>query len=149
MNYLSVNKNALLLIAGAVWLIAGFNIMRIGIFAYHGYVTAGYILLAFVIYLLFHNFVFRKMVKKHAKRILSYENMKQSVFKFFNKQAYFIMGGMITFGVALRFSGLMPEICIAVFYSGLGFSLVIAGVSFMLTFLRARHAEELTGDMEK
>ncbi|MEG1501674.1 MAG: hypothetical protein RR396_06915, partial [Clostridiales bacterium] len=112
---MQVEKKWLLLIAGTVWLIAGINIMRIGVMAFHGTVMAVSVLLSGLVFLLFHNFVFRKMVKKHTKRIYSYENAKQSVFKFFNKQAYMIMFFMITFGITLRMSHILPEVFIAIF----------------------------------
>lgn len=135
-----VKKINLILIAGIVWLIAGFNILRIGVMAYKGYLTILNILLSVLVYLLFHNMVFRKMVKKHTCRIVGYEEDKQHVLRFFNKQAYCIMAFMMTFGIGLRVSGLVPDIFIAVFYTGLGASLLIAGVSFGLHYMRQRRA---------
>ncbi len=40
------------------------------------------------------------------------------------------MAVMITGGIVLRVSGLAPEHFIAVFYSGLGMSLLLAGILF-------------------
>lgn len=110
--------------------------MRIGVKAASGTWTLQMLVLSAVVYLLFHNMVFRKMVRKHTARILSYEDVKHPVHRFFDRQAYFIMTFMITFGVGLRASGLLPDGFIATFYSGLGLSLVIAGVSFGLQFSR-------------
>lgn len=42
------------------------------------------------------------------------------------------MGG----GIWLRNSGLVPDIFIAVFYTGLGCALALAGVMFFIMFLR-------------
>lgn len=44
-----------------------------------------------------------------------------------------MMGG----GIGLRYSGLVPEVFIAVFYSGLGCALALAGVLFWRDFFRA------------
>lgn len=137
---MKVKKMNLILIAGIVWLIAGFNIVRIGVIAYKGYLTVLNILLSVLVYLLFHNMVFRKMVKKHTNRIIGYEEEKQLIFRFFNKQAYCIMVFMMTFGIGLRVSGLVPDLFIAVFYTGLGTSLLIAGVSFGMHYMRQRRA---------
>lgn len=133
---MKVQKKFLLLIAGIVWFIAGFNIMRIGVIASKGTWIFSMLCLIAIVYLLFHNLVFRKMVKKHTARILNYEEDKQLLYRFFDKQAYCIMAFMITFGIGLRVSGLISDVFIAVFYSGLGFSLVIAGISFCLQFSR-------------
>ena len=43
-----------------------------------------------------------------------------------------IMVFMIAFGIGLRASGLAPEGFIAVFYTGLGASLLTAGLRFLL-----------------
>lgn len=42
----------------------------------------------------------------------------------------FMMGG----GIWLRASGLVPNVFIAVFYTGLGCALALAGVLFMMMF---------------
>lgn len=135
---MKVKKINLILVAGIVWLIAGINILRIGIIAYAGYLSAVNVLLSVIVYVIFHNMVFRKMVKKHTQRIVEYEEERQQIYKFFNKQAYCIMAFMMTFGIGLRVSGLAPDIFIAVFYTGLGASLVIAGISFGLHYIRQR-----------
>ena len=128
----------LILIAAIVWFIAGFNIMRIGFSAYQENVNWVTVTLSFGVFVAFHNMVFRKMVKKHVNRITGYEEEKQYFFKFFNIQAYCIMAFMITFGVALRLSNLCPDVFIAIFYTGLGASLFIAGISFFLHYIRQR-----------
>ena len=129
---MKVQRNILLLIAGFIWFIAGFNIMRIGIIASSGIWLWWMLCISIVVFLLFHNMVFRKMVRKHTKRILDYQEERLPFYRFFDRQAYCIMIFMMTFGIGLRVSGLAPDIFIAVFYSGLGFSLIIAGVGFAL-----------------
>ena len=44
----------------------------------------------------------------------------------------FMMGG----GIWLRYSGLVPELFIAVFYTGLGCALAGAGILFWVMFFR-------------
>lgn len=44
------------------------------------------------------------------------------------------MGG----GIWLRYSGLVPDVFIAVFYTGLGIALALAGVLFWIMFIRER-----------
>lgn len=83
-----------------------------------------------VVFALFWQFVFGKLVKKHTARILSYPDIPHFFLKFFDRKAFFIMAFMIGGGIALRLSGIAPEQFIAVFYSGLGSSLFLAGILF-------------------
>jgi len=46
------------------------------------------------------------------------------------------MAFMITFGIGLRVSGIIPDVFIAVFYSGLGASLFTAGVLFIINYIK-------------
>ena len=135
---LSVHKNTLILIAGIVWAIAGFNIVRIGLIAYAGNVTWWRVLLSIAVYAVFQVFIFGKMVKKHTARILQYEDEWQNVFRFFDTKSYLIMVFMMTLGISLRVSGLVPNGFIAYFYTGLGLSLLTAGVLFMISYFRVR-----------
>ena len=50
----------------------------------------------------------------------------------------------MTGGIGLRFSGLAPELFIAVFYTGLGAALVLAGLLFGRNFGKAAFAEATT-----
>ena len=49
-------------------------------------------------------------------------------------QAFCIMAFMMTMGISLRVFHLVPDIFIAVFYSGLGASLLCAGLLFLVQF---------------
>ena len=51
------------------------------------------------------------------------------------------MAFMMTGGIALRSSGVAPERFIAVFYTGLGASLILAGILFGVNFGKAKSAE--------
>ena len=135
---LSVHKNTLILIAGIVWAIAGFNIVRIGLIAYAGNVTWWRVLLSIAVYAVFQVFIFGKMVKKHTARILQYEDEWQNVFRFFDTKSYLIMVFMMTLGIGLRVSGVVPNGFIAYFYTGLGASLLTAGVLFIVRYVRVR-----------
>lgn len=132
---MKVNKRTLLLIACIVWSIAGFNIVRIGVLAYPPYVTAINILLSILVFSIFQYFIFGKLVKKHTKRIHEYEEEKQFFLKFFDMKSFIIMAVMMTGGILLRSSNLAPDAFIAVFYTGLGASLLLAGLLFGKNYL--------------
>ena len=127
---MKVKRNTLLLLACLVWSVAGFNILRIGLVSYPAYLSALNLLLSVLVFVLFQRFVFGKLVKKHTARIHSYQEERHFFLKFFDGKAFAIMAVMMSGGIALRVSGIAPERFIAVFYSGLGASLLLAGVLF-------------------
>ena len=61
--------------------------------------------------------------------------------KFFDVKSFAVMAFMMIGGIALRSSGVVPECFIAVFYTGLGASLLLAGVLFGVNFGKAMSAE--------
>ncbi len=123
---MKVKRNTLLLIACLVWSAAGFNILRIGLSAYAFYLSILNILLSFLVFLVFQRFVFGKLVKKHTARIRAYLEDRHFFLKFFDAKSFAIMAVMMTGGIVLRSSGFVPERFIAVFYTGLGASLLLA-----------------------
>lgn len=134
---MKVKRNTLLLIACFVWGIAGFNILRIGVMAYPAYYSVLNFLLSILVFAVFQKFVFGKLVKKHTARINSYQEERHFFLKFFDKKAFIIMAVMMTGGIALRASELAPERFIAVFYTGLGASLLLAGLLFGCNYGKA------------
>lgn len=66
-----VSRSTLLITAGVVWLVAGLNILRIGIICWLG--DGQYWLFkvceASLIFLLFFAFIFQKLYNKHTRRI--------------------------------------------------------------------------------
>ena len=85
-----VKKRTLLLIAGIVWLIAGFNVARLGILSYRVIDRKWYLYLFSVVVFFMFGMMFYKMSKKHTKRILGYESHRP-FWHFFDLKAYLIM----------------------------------------------------------
>ena len=139
---IKVKRKTLLLIASLVWMAAGFNISKIGFLAYISYFSIMNIALTSIIFFMFWFFVFNKLVTKHTKRITEYLNEKQYFWNFFDIRSFFIMAMMITFGIVIRSYGLMPEVAIAVFYTGLGTSLLLDGIKFGINFIAFKKQEE-------
>lgn len=127
---MKVKRNTLLLIACLVWCAAGFNIFRIGYSAYQSCVTVWNLLISGVVFAIFQKFVFGKLVEKHSARIRNYTEDRQFFLKFFDGKSFAVMFFMMAGGIIIRTSGLAPERFIAVFYSGLGASLLLAGILF-------------------
>lgn len=127
---MKVKRRTLLLLACLVWSAAGFNILRIGLLTYPGYLSLLNVLLSALVFVVFQVFIFGKLVKKHTQRISAYTEERQFFLKFFDGKAFVIMAVMMTGGIGLRATGIAPDWFIAVFYSGLGASLLLAGILF-------------------
>lgn len=130
-----VNKRTLLLIAGIVWMFAGFRVLTLGgedIQSNHGKWIISLIFAA-VIFYIFFKFIFSKMFKKHTTRIINSELKKHCAFSFFDVRSYLIMGFMIFFGITVRSIGIFNPVYVGTFYIGLGFALFMAGVLFLIS----------------
>jgi len=139
-EHFKVPTEKLLLIAGIVWSIAGLNIANLGITAYRretGWLFWVLLVGTLIIFVVFHMFVFTKMVGKHSDRIRGSQDDRTHFWKFFDRRSYIIMAIMMGGGIGLRASGLVPDWFIAFFYTGLGAALVVAGISFLLRYFRS------------
>lgn len=134
---MKVKRNTLLLLACLVWSAAGFNILCIGLMVYPAYANVLNCLLSVLVFVVFQRFIFGKLVKKHTARISAYLEEQLFFLKFFDRKAFAIMAVMMIGGIGLRASGLAPERFIAVFYTGLGASLLAAGLLFGRNYRRA------------
>ena len=135
-----VAKEKLLLIAGFVWLAAGFNIALLGVSAF-SQMDEGLLLAlavgAVLVFTVFHAGMFSKLVGKHADRIVAMEEDRAPVWKFFDAKGYLIMAFMMTMGIGLRASGIAPLWFIAFFYTGLGVALALSGCCFLVLYFRS------------
>lgn len=135
---MTVNKVYLLLICGIVWIIAGFNVFRIGFTSYTLYISPLSIILSALVFFIFLFVIFLKIVNKHEKRIMQYQK-KEFILKFFDKKSYILTSCMITVGIVLR--QFLPLRFIAVFYTGLGLALAFAGIKLFIRFLVIKKSE--------
>lgn len=135
---MKVKKNNLIFIACIVWMVAGINVLYIGILEYAPYLVIKNILLSIIVFLAFQYFVFGKLVKKHTIRIKNYTEERQFFLKFFDVKSFIIMFSMITLGIVLRKSSVVSKEFIAVFYTGLGSSLLLAGILFGVNYIKTR-----------
>ncbi len=128
-----VSKQFLLVTAGLVWIIAGVNVLRIGIITWMN-CTENWLLEvgeATVVFLLFYLLIFRKLYIKHTRRIEEKESEKHSPLSFFDTKGWLIMAFMIALGVTIRRFQLLPESFISVFYTGLSTALILTGILFL------------------
>ena len=120
---------------GGVWAIAGFNVARLGVLSYRNIlpISVIHIFLSGLVFPVF-GLMFYKMTLKHTKRIKGYTEEFRPIWHFFDLKAYCIMAFMMGGGIWLRSSGLAPDVFIAVFYTGLGRAMTLAGVLFWVMF---------------
>lgn len=127
-----VTQHTLLITAGTIWLLAGLNILRIGLMCWIG--DQQYWLFkvceASLVFLLFFGIIFHKLYKKHTLRI-SQKQGKHCPFSFFDVKGWIVMVFMITTGVIVRVYHLLPDSFIAVFYTGLSLALIGTGLRFI------------------
>ena len=131
-----VKKQSLLLIAGIVWLIAGLNVLIIGIETWRITTMAyaykiGFAVLTFSV---FFFAIFQPLYKKYTKRILAFEQPKP-FYAFFDTRGWLIMAFMMTLGISLRKFNLAPNNFIAPFYTGLSLALSLTGLYFIKEWL--------------
>ena len=114
-----------------------------------GYVSALNIALSIVVGVVFWFMAFHKLTVKHTARIAGYGEERQLFVKFFDRRSFAIMAVMMTGGIDLRASGLAPKRFIAVFYTGLGAALLLAGLEFGRNYgkivFSARPSEKAVG----
>lgn len=133
-----VKKETLLFFAGVVWTIAGINILRIGILSYLSYLTWRNLCVSFAVFLVFQMGIFGRLVQKHTKRICAYVEERKRWFYFFDRKSFLIMAVMMSAGIYFRMCGYVPIEWIAVFYSGLGTALCMAGISFVIQYRKQK-----------
>lgn len=127
-----MNRQFLMFMAGVVWILAGVNILCIGIMTWINISSFQLFRVceAIVVFLLFFNFVFKKLFYKHTRRIEQKKD-KSCPFAFFDVKGWIIMAVMITVGILVRKFQLLPNTFISVFYVGLSSALIITGVLFL------------------
>ena len=102
-----VNRQILLIIAGTVWIIAGGNILRIGIVTWmnnsHDWMFK--IGEATIVFLLFFVLIFKRLYYKHTRRIEQKKETRNCPFSFFDVKSWIIMIFMISLGAAIIVTG--------------------------------------------
>lgn len=137
-------KRTLFFIAGLVWAIAGFNILKISVeeFVTMESMREISIILGLIGFAIFFSKVFYKMFNKHSKRIVNMENEKPCLFAFFDKKGYLIMAFMMTMGISLRAFNLIGGIALVVLYTAIGLSLSVSAISFLFAGINYKKTVE-------
>ncbi|MCL1853866.1 MAG: hypothetical protein FWF88_12750 [Peptococcaceae bacterium] len=150
-----IPKRILLILAGLIWCFAGYNVLRVGLLSsdeeWHisGIVIAGVV---FVLFLL----MFIHIVRKNRVRIMAFQADRVGIFNALTGKGYFMMVGMMTLGLWLRYAEIMPMSWLRIFYTGLGAALTAAGLLFLVEYIRSafgakskKNGEEKNGEEKK
>lgn len=131
-----MKTKSLAFIASIIWLIAGFNVCRIGVVSWtHIDNTSVLMIMGCMVTMFLFSNMFVKMLFKNVRRIRNIDADKRKVWHIMPVKSYVIMAFMITFGILLRSCPAIPPSFIASFYVGLGASLMIAGLLYVSTLL--------------
>lgn len=128
-----VSRRTLLFVAATVWFFAGGMLISRGI---SGIIQFNNNLLfklltAVISGAVFYGFMFRRISGKHIQRIANQPNDRLPVYSFFNSRSYIMMGIMISMGVTLRKTGVVPFQYLSVFYVAMGLPLLISAFRFL------------------
>jgi len=128
----SVSKRILLFEAALVWTFAG------GMLLFRGSsmlgASSGFswpkILSCFCAGLIFFILVFSKISRKHVNRITNLLGERHQFYEFFNFRSYMMMVGMISMGVFLRTTLIVPLSSLSLAYITMGIPLLFSSFRF-------------------
>lgn len=137
---LPVDKHHLLLANAVVWGFPGVKILVTGIQSYLAlWPSRAIFFLAIGTVLVLAGFVwmFDRIVKKYADRILSFPEAKKSLLAFLPARGWVLVLFMMGLGISLKFIPGVPTEFFASFYCGLGPALITAAAQFLARWLEA------------
>ena len=129
---LKVTKHFLLFEAALVWTFAGGMLLFRG----NSYLDTsdGFpwlnIVICLVGGLIFFMLLFLKISRSHIKRISLLPGDRHHIYEFFSSKSYIMMAGMISMGIFLRKSGMIPLSSLSLAYITMGIPLLISSGLF-------------------
>lgn len=126
-----IPKRGLLLLAAFVWTFAGCILLFRGfsmlmIFPLLWLKIVG----SFVGGMIFYFALFSRISQKHTQRIMRMQIERPCLFSFFSFKSYIMMMFMISMGITLRKTGLVPQEYLSVFYVTMGTPLLLSAFRF-------------------
>lgn len=133
-----IPKRALLFLAGSVWTFAGGMLLWRGgiMLAQSSEMLAVKLIGCIIAGGLFYFFMFDKISAKHSNRIKNLPHDRPCAFSFFNLQSYLMMVIMISFGITLRTTGIVPTKYLALMYVTMGIPLFASAIRFYVNGIR-------------
>lgn len=144
-----MKRNTLAAVAGLLWILAGSMVLKIGVGAQIALEGAAlwWLPVSAAIGFIFYSKIFSPLQEKNRVRIGMMDEAAIRPWSFFDKKSYLIMAFMMTFGILLRKSALLPTLFFAVFYTGLGAALFAAGVKYFCQLFARGGVCDAQGDL--
>jgi hypothetical protein len=122
--------------AALVWTFAGSILLFRGILLFmdDDYLIWIRLTISIIAGILFYLLIFSNISRKHTGRISGMKLEKSCLFSFFNIKSYILMSLMITAGILLRKSGILPPVYLSEFYFMMGIPLFISSFRFYYAF---------------
>ena len=133
-----ITTRKLLLIIAALWLLAGVNVLLMGITALQQWLVWWVFLGALGVFLLFELLIFSRVTVRYTKRVFALTEKKMPFWKAFDSRGYITIAVMMGSGITLRVLGVIPEWAIALFYTGLGTALCVSGLLYIIIYFMHR-----------
>jgi hypothetical protein len=80
--------------------------------------------------LIFFVLIFLKISRKHVNRIINLDGNHHQFYEFFNPRSYLMMLGMISLGVFLRKTSIIPLTALSLAYITMGIPLLLSSFRF-------------------
>lgn len=90
---------------------------------------------------LFYYFMFARIPRKHIQRISAIPHRLPCAFSFLDWRGYAIMALMITLGITLRISGIIPPSILGSVYIVMGVALLLSSARFVATGTQRQEAD--------
>ncbi len=134
----SVNRRALLLVAGCAWTIAGGILITRALVAL---LTMGdhlfpEIVIGIILGIGFYLLLFARISKKHISRITLIKIDNPCFFSFFNLRSYILMMVMISGGITLRKLNVIEPHILWTFYLTMGVPLLMSAFRFYYSWVK-------------
>lgn len=131
-----IGRRYLYIIAAIVWTFAGSMLLFRGIllFTEDNYLIWLRLTISIIAGILFYRLLFDGISRKHTNRIAGMPLEKPCLFSFFNIRSYILMTLMISAGISLRKSGILPPVYLSVIYVTMGIPLFISSFRFYYAF---------------
>jgi hypothetical protein len=128
----TITKRTLLFEAAIIWTFAGGMLLFRGSSMLES--TTGFswmkIIGCICFGLTFFVLIFLKISRKHVLRIMNLKGDRHRAYEFFNAKSYLMMFGMISLGVFLRKSAIIPKTSLSLAYITMGIPLLLSSYRF-------------------
>ena len=131
-----IARRYLYIVAALAWTFAGSMLLFRGILLFmdDDYLIWIRLSISIIAGILFYRLLFSNISQKHTSRIATMQLEKPCLFSFFNLRSYILMSLMITGGISLRKSGILPPVYLSVIYVTMGIPLFISSFRFYYAF---------------